>query len=177
VRAANEIGLSPKMFGGAMIGLLVTPIKMQLGPLMNGIVNNEVFVPAPAFTFDGTKELLAKYQASAKTQGIDPLGWAFPPLAYAAGQVLAQAVDGAKSLDHKALADYMRSHTFHTVVGDITFGKDGEWAKSRVVFTQFQNVTGNSLDLFMDTTHEVVVWPKEYKSGNMIYPYAKAKSP
>jgi branched-chain amino acid transport system substrate-binding protein len=91
--------------------------------------------------------------------------------------VLAQAVDGAKSLDHKALADYMRSHTFHTVVGDITFGKDGEWAKSRVVFTQFQNVTGNSLDLFTDTTHEVVVWPKEYKSGNMIYPYAKAKSP
>jgi branched-chain amino acid transport system substrate-binding protein len=61
------------------------------------------------------------------------------------------------------------------VVGDITFGKDGEWAKSRVVFTQFQNVTGNSLDLFMDTTHEVVIWPKEYKSGNMIYPYAKAK--
>jgi branched-chain amino acid transport system substrate-binding protein len=177
VRAANEIGLTPKMFGGAMIGLLVTPIKMQLGPLMNGIVNNEVFVPAPAFTFDGTKDLLAKYQASAKTQGIDPLGWAFPPLAYAAGQVLAQAVDGAKSLDHKALADYMRSHTFHTVVGDITFGKDGEWAKSRVVFTQFQNVTGNSLDLFMDTTHEVVVWPKEYKSGNMIYPYAKAKNP
>jgi branched-chain amino acid transport system substrate-binding protein len=177
VRAANEIGLSPKMFGGAMIGLLVTPIKMQLGPLMNGIVNNEVFVPAPAFTFEGTKELLAKYQASAKTQGIDPLGWAFPPLAYAAGQVLAQAVEGAKSLDHKALADYMRSHTFHTVVGDITFGKDGEWAKSRVVFTQFQNVTGNSLDLFTDTTHEVVVWPKEYKSGNMIYPYAKAKGP
>jgi branched-chain amino acid transport system substrate-binding protein len=177
VRAANEIGLSPKMFGGAMIGLLVTPIKMQLGPLMNGIVNNEVFVPAPAFTFEGTKELLAKYQASAKTQGIDPLGWAFPPLAYAAGQVLAQAVDGAKSLDHKALAEYMRSHTFHTVVGDITFGKDGEWAKSRVVFTQFQNVTGNSLDLFMDTTHEVVVWPKEYKSGNMIYPYSKAKGP
>src|SRR4051812_48844384 len=32
VRAANEIGLSPKMFGGTFIGLLVTPIKMQLGP-------------------------------------------------------------------------------------------------------------------------------------------------
>src|SRR4029077_8221649 len=25
IRAANEIGLSPKMFGGAMIGMLVTP--------------------------------------------------------------------------------------------------------------------------------------------------------
>src|SRR3984957_10397838 len=34
VRAANEIGITPKMFGGAFIGLLVTPIKAQLGPLM-----------------------------------------------------------------------------------------------------------------------------------------------
>ena len=30
VRAAAEIGLTPKMFGGTMIGLLITPIKMQL---------------------------------------------------------------------------------------------------------------------------------------------------
>src|SRR5436309_15573724 len=62
VRAANEIGLVPKMFGGTFIGLLVTPIKVQLGPLMNGIVNNEIFLPAPAFTFPGTLELLSKYQ-------------------------------------------------------------------------------------------------------------------
>ena len=59
----------------------------------------------------------------------------------------------------------MHSHTFHTMVGDITFGKDGEWTKSRVFFTQFQHVTGNSLDQFKDTTHEVIVWPDEYKSG------------
>jgi branched-chain amino acid transport system substrate-binding protein len=177
IRAANEIGLNPKMFGGTFIGLLVTPIKMQLGPLINGIVNNEVFVPAPAFTFPGTLELLAKYQAIARKEGIDPIGWAFPPLGYAAGQVLAQAVEGTKSLDHTILAAYMRSHAFSTVVGDITFGKDGEWEKSRVVFTQFQRVTGNSLDQFKDTTHEVVVWPKEYKSGDMIYPYSEAKNP
>ena len=36
IRAANEINLSPKMFGGALIGMLVTPIKVQLGPLANG---------------------------------------------------------------------------------------------------------------------------------------------
>ena len=34
IRAANEVGLSPKMMGGAMIGMLVTPIKMQLGPVV-----------------------------------------------------------------------------------------------------------------------------------------------
>ncbi|MGA8616864.1 MAG: amino acid ABC transporter substrate-binding protein [Xanthobacteraceae bacterium] len=177
VRAANEIGLKPKMFGGTFIGLLVTPIKVQLGPLTNGIINNEVFLPAKSLTFPGTEEVLAKYREAAKTQGIDPMGWAFAPIAYAAGQTLEQAVEGIKSTDQVALAAYMRSHTFHTVVGDITFGKDGEWVKSRVFFTQFQHVSGNSLDQFKDTTHEVVVWPNEYKTGDMIYPYADAKKP
>jgi branched-chain amino acid transport system substrate-binding protein len=32
VRAADEIGLTPKMIGGALLGLLATPLKMQLGP-------------------------------------------------------------------------------------------------------------------------------------------------
>jgi hypothetical protein len=31
------------------------------------------------------------------------------------------------------------------------------------------------MDQFKDTTHEVIVWPDQYKSGNMIYPYATAK--
>jgi len=176
VRSANEIDLAPKMFGGTLVGLMATPIKMQLGPLLNGIVNNEVFVPAPALTFPGTLEVLAKYQATARDKGIDPMGWAFPPMGYAAGQVLAQAVEGTKSLDHAVLAAYMRSHAFSTIVGEIAFGKDGEWTKSRMVFTQFQHVTGNALDQFRDTTHEVVVWPKEYKSGDLIYPYTEARS-
>jgi branched-chain amino acid transport system substrate-binding protein len=177
VRAANEIGLTPKMFGGTFIGLLVTPIKVQLGPLVNGIVNNEVFLPAKSLTFPGTTEVLAKYQEAAKTQGIDPMGWAFAPIAYAAGQTLAQAVEATKGTDQIAIAAWLRGHTVHTVVGDIAFGKDGEWAKSRVFFTQFQHVTGNSLDNFRDTTHEVVVWPNDYKTGDMIYPYAEAKKP
>jgi branched-chain amino acid transport system substrate-binding protein len=177
IRAANEIGLTPKMFGGTFIGLLLTPIKAQLGPLMNGIVNNEVFLPGPAFTFPGTLDLLSKYQAVAKIQGLDPMGWSYPPLGYAAGQVLAEAVEGAKTLDQVKLAAYMHGHTFHTVVGDIDFNKDGEWTKSRVVFTQFQNVTSNSMDQFKDTTHEVTVWPDQYKSGTLIYPYADAKKP
>ena len=177
VRAANEIRLTPKMFGGAFIGLLVTPIKAALGPLMNGIVNNEVFLPAPSLIFPGTRELLDKYHTIALREHIDPVGWAFPPLGYSAGQVLAQAVEGTHSLDQVTLAAYLRSHTFKTVVGDISFGKDGEWAKSRVFFTQFQHVTTNSPDQFKDTSHEVIVWPDQYKGGSMIYPYAQAKQP
>src|SRR5215469_8164275 len=91
VRAANEIDLKAKMFGGAMVGLFATPIKMQLGPLMNGLVFMESFVPSPKLLgLPGLKELLAKYQAKAPELKIDPLGYGYIPFGYGAGQVLAQ---------------------------------------------------------------------------------------
>jgi len=175
VRAAQEIGLTPKMFGGTMIGLLITPIKMQLGPLLDGIVIMESFVPAPTFNFPGVADVLKRYQAKAAGEKIDPIGYAFVPFGYAAGQVLVKAVTETKSLDHDKLADYMRSNNFPTVVGDISFGKDGEWAKSRQLFTQLQNVVPSNLDQFRDGSKQPILWPPEYKSGDLIYPYAEAK--
>jgi branched-chain amino acid transport system substrate-binding protein len=177
VHAANEIGLTPKMFGGTFIGLIITTVKMQLGPMINGIVNNESFLPAPVFLTPEVKAVLAKYQAIAPKEGIDPLGYAFAPFGYSAGQVLAAAVTATNSLDQDKIADYIHSHTFHTLFGDIAFGPDGEWTKSRALFTQFQHVTKGDLDEFRDTTHEVIVWPDQYKSGDMIYPYSVAKKP
>jgi branched-chain amino acid transport system substrate-binding protein len=175
VRAANEVNLTPKMFGGAMIGLLVTPLKVQLGPLANGIVLSESFVLAPTFDFPGTADLLKRYQAKAAGLGIDPLGHAYAPFAYAAGQILAEAVEATKSLDDDKLAGYVSSHTFKTVAGEIAFGKDGEWLKPRQVFSQFQNVTASDLGQFRDASRQPILWPDEYKTGTMIYPYADAK--
>ena len=175
VRAANEIGLSPKMIGGAMIGLLATPIKMQLGPLLNGILNNEIFVPSAKFDFPGLRGMLERYQAKAAGQGIDPLGYAFVPFGYAAGQVLAKAVEETKSFEHDTLAAYIRSHGFQTVVGDVAFAPDGEWTTSRMVYSQFQNVTGNNLEQFRDTSRQVILSPAEYKTGELIYPYENAR--
>jgi branched-chain amino acid transport system substrate-binding protein len=175
VRAANEVGLAPKMFGGTFIGLVITAVKLQLGPLMNGIVNNEVFLPVKTLMFPGLPDLLAKFQAVSAKEGLDPMGYTFPPLSYSAGQVLEQAVTATNSLDQDRIADYMRTHTFHTIIGDIAFGKDGEWAQTRVFFTQFQHVIANNLEQFRDTSHEVMVWPDQYKTGDMIYPYSAAK--
>ena len=175
VRAANEIGLTPKMFGGAMIGLLVTPIKVQLGPAANGLVVVESFVPAPTFNFPGTADLLKRYQAKAPSLGIDPLGYAFVPFGYAAGQVLVKAVTETKSLDHDKLAAYLSNNNFETVAGPITFGKDGEWAESRQVLTQVQNAAPNNLEQFRDGAKQPILWPPKYKSGNLIYPYADAR--
>jgi branched-chain amino acid transport system substrate-binding protein len=175
VRAANEIGLMPKMFGGTMIGLLATPIKMTLGPLMNGLVIMESFVPAPTFNFPGLHEILKKYGDRAAGQQIDPLGHGFVPFGYAAGQILVQAVEGTKSLDHDKIAAYIHANKFSTVAGEISFGKDGEWQQPRTVFTQFQNVAPGNLDQFRDTKRQIILWPAQYKTGDIIYPYAAAR--
>jgi branched-chain amino acid transport system substrate-binding protein len=175
VRAAQEIGLTPKMFGGTMIGLLITPIQAQLGPILDGIVIMESFVPSPTFNFPGLADVLRRYRAAAAGEKIDPFGYGFVPFGYAAGQVLAQAVEATKSLDQNTLADYMHSHSFATVAGDIAFAKDGEWAKPRIVFTQFQNVAPNDIEQFADGKKQPILWPPQYKTGDMIYPYASAK--
>src|SRR5262252_6279461 len=46
VKAVNELNYKPKMIGGAMVGLQATVFKRQLGPLLNGWVNYETWVPA-----------------------------------------------------------------------------------------------------------------------------------
>ena len=175
VRAANEIGFAPKMFGGTMTGLFVTPIKVQLGPLLNGLVIMESFVPAPSFSFPGLDGVIARYQSRAKADKIDPLGYSNVPFGYAAGQILAKAVEETKSLDHDKLAQYLRTHTFATVAGEIAFGKDGEWAQARTLYTQFQKVAPNDMDQFRSVVHEPILWPDKYKTGTIVYPYAEAR--
>ena len=175
IRAANEVGLSPKMMGGAMIGMLVTPIKMQLGPASNGLITGENFAAASASKITGSSDFLKRYAAKASAAGIDPLGFAWGPFAYSAGQTLAQAVTETKSLDHDKLAAYMHQASFKTVSGDFSFGQDGEWSKSRMVWTQVQNAQPNNLDQFRDGKAQPIVWPLEAATGKLIYPYAEAR--
>jgi branched-chain amino acid transport system substrate-binding protein len=84
-------------------------------------------------------------------------------------------VAAAKSTDDAKLADIMRKSTFKTVVGDVKFGKGGEWAESRVVQVQFQNVKSGDVAQFRDMNTQVVVTPDAFASGKVIYPYADAK--
>ena len=175
VRAVNEIGFRPKMIGGGMVGLQATTIKTQLGPLLNGFTNYDFWLPVPKMAFPGVDDLMKKYQARAAAEGVDPLGYYMAPWGYAQLQVVQQAIEGTKGLDDAKLGDYMHANTFKTVVGDVKFGPEGEWAQSRVLQVQFQNVKGNDVAQFEDTSTQVVVSPAEYESGKVIYPYEKAK--
>jgi len=72
------------------------------------------------------------------------------------------------------LAAYLRQTTFDTIIGPISFGPDGEWTKPRIICIQFQGVSGSDLEQFKDWPHQVVVYPRDYKSGNLLYPFEKA---
>ncbi len=157
-----------------MVGLQSTAMKTQLGPLLNGIVNYDFWLPAPTMQFPGVADLLARYQARAASEGVDPLGYYMAPYAYAYLQVLAQAVEGTKSLDQDSIAAWIHGHSFKTVVGENRFGADGEWAEGRTLLVQFQNITDNSLARFRQPDAEVVLAPAAYKAGSVIYPYAGA---
>ncbi len=175
VRAVNEIGFKPKMIGGGMVGPQNTAMKAQLGPLLNGFTNYDFWLPVPKLNFPGVDELMKKYQARAASEGVDPLGYYMAPQAYAQFQVLAQAITATKTPNDDKLADYIRTNTFKTVLGDVKFGKGGEWAEGRVLQVQFQNIKGNDVDQFKDVKTQVVVSPKDYVSGTAVYPYEKAK--
>ena len=175
VRAINEIGFKPKMMGGGMVGLQATALKMQLGPMLNGFVNYDFWLPVPKMEFTGVDALIKKYQARAAAEGVDALGYYMAPFGYAQLQVLQQAIEATKSIEDKKLADYIRANTFRTVAGDVKFGRDGEWAQSRVLQIQFHDVKSNDVEQFRAMNTQTVVTPDEYKSGNVIYPYEKAK--
>ena len=173
VKAANEVGLKAKLFGGGMVGLQFAAIQKNLGPLLNGVVNYDFWVPEPTLDFPGVREFLAKYQEAAKGKGVDPLGHYLPPFAYAYLQILGSAVEATKSLDQGKLAAYIRKNTHDTVVGKVKFGRNGEWATSRVLMVQFRDVQPDNLEQFAGPGKRVVLYPKAWKSGDIVYPYKK----
>ena len=110
VRAATEIGLRTQLFGGAMVGMQYASLIGQLSEKLNRVVNYHFFVPSPKMSFPGIEDFLKKYQARAKDSGVDPLGFYQPPFAYAAMQILEQAIKATGTLDDDKLADYIQEH-------------------------------------------------------------------
>jgi branched-chain amino acid transport system substrate-binding protein len=175
VRAANEIGLNAKMFGGGLVGLQYANFKKQLGPQLNGIIDYDFWEPSKTLTFPGVDDFLKKYQAKAQGAGVDPLGYYLAPFAYANVQVVQQAIEGAKSLDQEKIADYVRTHTFKTIEGDIKYGPNGEWAEPRVLTLQYHGVQGDDMAQWQNDSRQTILWPKANATGKAVYPYADAK--
>jgi branched-chain amino acid transport system substrate-binding protein len=175
VRAVNEANYKPKMIGGAMVGLQATVFKTQLGPLLNGFVNYETWVPSPQLLTPDVQEFLKIYQSRAGAEGVDPLGYYLGTWGYAYLQVLQRGIEGSKSINDDKIADYLRTNTIKTIMGDVKFGKTGEWAESGMMQVQYHGIKSNSVDQFKGMDTQTVLTPGKYKTGSVIYPYEKAK--
>src|SRR5213596_770672 len=175
VRAANEVGLKARMFGGGLVGPQFAALKTQLGPLLNGIVNYEAYAPDVAGKFPFLEQFLTKYQGRAIKEGVDPLGFYLPPYAYAMMQVLEQAIKATGGLDQAKLSEYIHKNTFDTYVGKVGFAKNGEWAAPRVMMTQYHGISGNDVEQFKKPGRLTVLSPKEYKIGDLKAPYHENK--
>ena len=177
VRAANEIGVgdSVKLFGGGMVGLQFAPIMESLGSQLNGVVNYNPYVPEKSLEFPGLKDFLARYTPKAKAEKIDPLGFYLPPFNYAIGQILDQAITATKGLDQKALAAYIRANEHQTIVGPVRYQRNGEWAEGRVLLIQFTGIKDKDVEQFRLPGKQVIVSPDKYKTGQIRYPYEKAR--
>jgi branched-chain amino acid transport system substrate-binding protein len=174
VRAIHAHSFCPKMVGAGMIGPQNTAVKTTLGPLLNGFVNYEYWVPVPSMTFPGVREFLDTYQARAGGAGVDALGHYMAPLAYAQMQVVAQAVEATGGFDDASLSTYARGATFNTVMGEVQFGTNGEWTHPRVLQVQFQGITDDGVEQFRGGLRQAVVSPTALVSGQLIFPYAEA---
>jgi branched-chain amino acid transport system substrate-binding protein len=61
-------------------------------------------------------------------------------------------------------------------MGDIKFGKNGEWEKGRMLQVQYHGIKSSDIDQFRGMNTETVLTPAEYKTGDVIYPFEKAKA-
>jgi branched-chain amino acid transport system substrate-binding protein len=175
VLAVNEMNYTPKLIGGAMVGLQATVFKLKLGSKLNGIVNYETWVPsekmmAPAAAF------FKKYQDRAKAEGVDPLGYYLGGWGYAYAGIVGEAIANTKSVDDGKIADYFRKTTFKTIMGSWSYGAGGEWTKSGMMQVQYHGVKdGTDIDQWRGMAVQTVLTPPELATGKVVYPYEKAK--
>jgi branched-chain amino acid transport system substrate-binding protein len=173
--AVNEANYTPKIIGGAMVGLQATVFKNKLGPKLNGIVNYETWVPsekmmAPAADF------FKKYQDQAKGAGVDPLGYYLGGWGYAYVSMLGDAITATKSIDDDKIAAWLHKADIKTIMGDWKYGANGEWTKSGMMQVQYHGIKeGAGLDVWKGMSYQTVLTPPSLATGKVIYPYAKAK--
>ena len=175
VRAVNEIGFKPKMIGGSMVGLQATVFKTQLGPLLNGFINYETWVPTKQFLTPEAEAFLKEYQGRAKAAGVDPLGYYLGTWGYAYVEVLGKAIEATKSLNDDKIAEWLRTNTVSTIMGPVKFGKNGEWAESGMMQVQYKNIKGNDMEQFRGMDVQTVVAPQKLSTGEAVVPFEKLR--
>ena len=102
--------------------------------------------------FEGVAEMAERYQAKYEAPAAATTG-----PAYAAVQILADAISRAGSLDRDAIRDAIAATDMDTIVGSVTFNEDG---------------TGNVLTIInqWQDGKQALVWPPDQALAPVLYP-------
>lgn len=151
VRAAKAMNYRPKMIFQLLASTIPAWMK-ELGEDGNYVLADMFW--NPRLPFPGNKEI---NEAAKRRLGI-PAAPTYFGLGYCWMRTLEIAVQGAGTLDHKKIRDYLRSQKFDLPYGvGITFDKRG--LPPAFAFTT--QTTGGKVQL---------VWPKEVATTKLVYP-------
>ncbi len=175
VQAIKEANYKPKMIGGAMVGLQATVFKNKLGPKLNGIINYETWVPTEK-SMAPAAEFFKKYQAQAPAAKVDPLGYYLGGWGYAYINLLGEAIAATKSVNDDKIAEWLRKTPHKTIMGNWSYGANGEWTKSGMMQVQYHDIKeGAGLETWKGMSYQTVLTPADVSTGKVIYPFDKVK--
>ena len=149
-RTVQQIGYKPKIMCTCGSQVTTLPAWPKMGAAGEGVIGTTISWPTQ--NFEGFAEL----QSFFKGRGYDTIP-AYGIVALGVLQVLEQAVQGAKTLDDAKLKQYILSHEFHTVAGNIKYQSDGTPVFSQVLL---QYIKGKN----------EVVWPLAMKTASPVIP-------
>lgn len=150
IRAMKALDYNPKLILQG-VGSLIPEWVTQLGPDGDYVVSGTAI--HDKLPFPGIKEL--NRVASEKFNL--PSAPQYFLFGYCWAQVLQQAVEGAKSLNHAVLVRYLREATFKTIAGEMKFDERGLPAPYEYTT---QVINGRS----------ELIWPPGRRSAQAVYP-------
>ena len=138
---ANAPGIYAKLMGVDKIGLLIGPYSTNIiAAALPAIIENKRMTIG-IFGLGANKQS----RLANSSKNIAHTCTRAQARTIRARQILAKTVSETKSLDDERLAEYIRGHAIDTVIGPMSFGEDGEWKTPRIIYAQFQNVSGNDI--------------------------------
>ena len=69
----------------------------------------------------------------------------------------------------------MHKTTFKTIVGDVKFAANGEWAEPRIILVQYRDIASSDIEQFKQAGKQVILYPPQYKSGDLRVPFDATK--
>ncbi|WP_431275237.1 amino acid ABC transporter substrate-binding protein [Variovorax ureilyticus] len=135
--------------------LYPSPGPLLAAPEAKNALSATIFEDQPPFTSNyGAAEFVKLYRERAAKAGFTDTSVETQAAAsYTAWQILEAGIVGTKSLDDKAIANYLKTHKVDTIQGKLHFDGVGNFGDDLMRIKQIQDGKW------------VVVWPKEVTSG------------